>query len=259
MTEYVLSRLKKEMEKKRSNLIPLITPQFYCNSSMQKGKLCDYFCFLDNENCNNKYFFLQKSKEKIDEISEKYAAIAIQMNVDCQHRTISKIAGYAKEKGLITIGMHMLFSSLEYMKILAQTDSNIDIIELIHKDSIREYEQMLIDIKKNNKAIMIPYSTKYDKHTDYFPLSTDYDTMRKKIEQIKNGELKDLCDKQVTGLDAYWYPSRREPIEYLYQDRVQFVIAKGSLQDVNETIQTEKENYNVGIILDTRVYSEIKL
>ncbi len=259
MTEYVLSRVKKEMEKKHSNLIPLITPQFYCNSPMRKGKLCDYFCFLDDEDCNNKDFFFQKSREKIDEISEKCAAIAIQMNVDCQHHTISKIAGYAKEKGLITIGMHMLFSSLEYMEILAQTDSNIDIIELIHKDSIREYEQMLIDTKENNKAIMIPYSTKYDKNTDYYPFSTDYDATRKKIEQIKSGELKNLYDKQVTGYDAYWYTDRGKPIEYLYQDRVQFVSAHGSLQDVNEIIQAEKENYNVGIIIDTHVHSEIKL
>lgn len=82
---------------------------------------------------------------------------------------------------------------------------------------------------------------------------------KKKMEQIKNGELKDLYDRQITGYDVYWYPDREEPMEYLYQDRIQFVRANGSLQDVNERIQLEKENYNVGIIISTHLYSEIKL
>lgn len=260
MKEYVLNQLQKEMKKKRNNIIPCIYPEMYCDSPRKRSCLGAYACMLDEEGCHDDIaFFFKKAKEKIDQISDKYAAIAIEMNCDYQYWTIRNIAGYAKQKGLITIGIHTLFGSSEYMRKLAQKDSNIDIIELIHKEDIEEYEQMLIDIKKNNKAIMIPYATKYSRNTDYYPFSTDYESTKKKMEQIKNGELKDLYDRQLTGYDVYWYPDREEPMEYLYQDRIQFVRANGSLQDVNERIQLEKENYNVGIIISTHLYSEIKL
>lgn len=262
MAKAILARLQKEIKRKKNNVIPLIIPEYYCDNPPRKNCLAPYFCFLDDESCyeNDKDFFFRKSKEKIDQISEKYAAIAIEMNCDCQYQTIKRIAGYAKQKGLITIGMHTLFGSMEYMRWLAQKDSNIDIIELRGKEDIVEYDQMLIDIKKNNKAIIIPYPTKYTENEtlngeNYCPHSTDYIRAEEKMRKLQEEELKTLYNKYVTGYDNY--PGFKTSIEYLYEDRIQFIRANGKLEDAYARVQSEKENYNVGIILNTHSYSEI--
>lgn len=250
MKKYVLDQLQEKMKKKQNNVIPCIWPEGDCDYAPNQRKIsCTYGCMLDEDSCyDDKKFFFKKSKEKIDQISDKYAAIAIQMNCTYQFWTIRDIAGYAKQKGLITIVVNSLFSSVERMRRYAREDSNVDIIELIHTGDIEEYEQMLKDIKKNNKAVIIPHTRKYDKNTNHFPLSTDYEATRERMKQIKNEKLKGLYDRrQVTGYD--WYPNEEEPIEYFYEDRIQFVRATGSLQHMNEKIQLEKGNYNVGIIV----------
>lgn len=198
MAKYVLERLKKQMKKKKNNIIPVICPQYLCEYVLDlknhpKGSDCG-FCNLENKECHpegEKYFF-NKSKEIIDKISSKYAAVAIVGDPTIQFWTINEIAKYAKQKGLLTIALTDVYlETLEYVWRFTKEYSNFDIIEILYEDVIKDYGTMLINIKKYNKAIVLPHKESYKSDEVNVNQFKNYVARKVDIEVLRNGDLED--------------------------------------------------------------------